>query len=257
MKIEIFKRLFFNRKKMNKKGLEDSLFTWLIVILIIFFFTIIYITIMVLNFPEQSDAIVFDPPKNKEINSALFYYHANNLLEKRIIVDGESIKSIDAIKKSLDPYFEVKNEDGISFANKQFSRYYYQEGLKLIELGTQLKDTMILNEGFNEEDYNDISQQIFDLQKSDAVRGLSDSLGKFCSENLLLLPYGVIHQGILKTGPKPRGASSDPPNVWSQHDPTNKFYVEFVKDVNYRNVNFQIKLRMSKYFLNNMNKKLH
>ena len=57
-KIEIFKNPSFKMKKMNKKGLEDSLFTWLIAFLIIFSFTIIHVLLMLGNFPEKKEAII-------------------------------------------------------------------------------------------------------------------------------------------------------------------------------------------------------
>ena len=257
-KIEIFKNPFFKMKKMNKKGMEDSLFTWLIAFLIIFSFTIIYVLLMLWNFPEKKEAIIFEPPQDDELNSALFYYHSNNLLEKIIFIEGKSIKAIDAIKKSLDPYFEVKNNEGISFANKKFSRYYDQIGLQVINLAPQkLKEQMISIEGFNEADYNKIDI-ILELQKSEIIMELSILMEEFCSNSLLLLPYGVVNDDILKTGPKPRGDSDKGPSgTWPESDPNKGHHIEFVKDVSYKGANFQIKLRMPTSCLNNMNKKLY
>ncbi|MEK6830941.1 MAG: hypothetical protein AABX77_02835 [Nanoarchaeota archaeon] len=216
---------------MNKKGLEDSLFTWIAAFLLIVFIMIIYLTLILIIFGEKKligdIEIVFEESQmNLELNSKFLYF-----LNSRILTDNKEDKIIHVIRNSLNPYFEIENDKGETFVGKY--------GLAaLIEEGVALKNKM-LADGFDESDWNEFINANSKFAQDEKIQEIRKNLDKICDKYILEIPQGVITEDIHKIR-----------QVYGGED--GLYYTKpLIHKTNYKGQNIEIKLRIYKDCLKN------
>ena len=98
-----------NRKIMNKKGLEDSIFSWILALFIIFFVIVImdiFAFALIVEYSQEADA-KFD---SGSVGMLDHQYFLNTLAT----TERPDYNLLDRTKESLDGFFEIRNEDGES-----------------------------------------------------------------------------------------------------------------------------------------------
>lgn len=222
---------------MNKKALEDSLFTWIAAFLVIVFIMIVYFVFVLFLFGEEKLTgdvdIIFEESKT-ELDLNLKFL---SLLSSKIIVDGKDEKVIDVIKNSLDPYFEIKNDEGESFVEK-------------VGLNTLSEDQKTLNNrmfafGLNEEEWNNFLMIGSDFEDN-KVKEIIKELDKFCNVDRWDGYFLEVPQGIItKNGLRNKGIFTEE-NIFDYTTP-------IIHKTNYRGENIEIKFRVWRGCVDNIN----
>lgn len=235
LKIKLNEKTKMDEPKMNKRALEDSLFTWIATFLVIVFIMIIYFLFVLFLFGEEKLTedidIVFEESRVElNLNSKFLGFLSSN-----VFIDGKEKKTINVIKNSLDPYFEIKNDKGESFVEK-----YGLMALK--EEGVALKNKM-RSGGFDDNDWDKLIQTNFEFQESGGVKEIIKKLDKFCDIDREDRYHLEIPQGSING----RGFRAN-----EEFNPENNFYYTqpIIHKTNYRGENIEIKFRMRKECVN-------
>ncbi len=178
----------------SKKGSVGSAFNWIIAFFIIFFIMFIYVIILLAiigidKITGQSSINVEDSYIDLNLHSKFLSF-----LDSTILVNEREEKVIDAIKFSLEPYFNIINNKGESFVELF--------GLKaLTENQRELRNKMDVL-GFDQNDWDNYLKASSDFQEN-RVNGIMEKLEIFCSIDkgnnyFLEIPQGIITKDGLK-----------------------------------------------------------
>jgi|TARA_B100001971_G_C18194794_1_gene540791 hypothetical protein len=122
-----------------------------------------------------------------------------NFLNSEIKVDGKKERVVDAIRFSLDPYFEIKNKDGknpfnfIDPINLTAELYIYRKKQVTINLLNGLK-----GEGFSDKQILEIMAISKGFKKTKRFEKIAKQLDNYCKIDsgemyILGIPQGTIH----------------------------------------------------------------
>ena len=187
---------------MNKKALEDSIFTWIAAFLIILFIMLIYVGLVFLIFTGKElgrgPEVVFE---ESNVDLALNFKFLN-FLGTVILVDGKNQKIIDVLRNSGDPYSDIKNDKGQSLIEV----FGLEKLTKEIQNPTtELKEFEFNKYGFTDDDYDAFFDATKKIQDAEFVDEIIKELNKLCDVNsidkyYLDTPYGVITRDGMKQG---------------------------------------------------------
>ena len=214
-------------KTKNKKASIDSAFVWIIAFLVIVFILIITNVFVFSLFVVKGGSktnVVFEENNNNLILNKKFL----SFLNTKISVNNKEEKIIDSIRNSLDPYFEIKNENGKNLVDKY--------SLNAITEDYVLKDKMMID-GFDENDWDNFVKANLEFQESEKVKKIIEELNKLCNVDrwdryFLETPLGIITKDGLKAK-----------QIFNEED--SFYYTEpIIHKTNYRGENIEIKFRM-------------
>ena len=152
----------------------------------------------------------------------------DDLLDSSILVSGSEEKIVDSLKISLDPYFEIKNNDGVDLIEKF--------GIKVLSDDQQQVRTRMQFGGFDGKDWDDFVAANFKFQNGERVGGIVNELNKICKINrndryVFQIPHGVIKNGGLIIG-----------GDFDEKD--REFYTDpIIKRLDYNGQEIEVKLR--------------
>jgi len=222
------------RRRMNKKGLEDSLFTWIAAFFIIFFFMIIYLFFILVVLGQKK--ITGDLDKDFSFQESEVDLKGNSkfidFLNSKILVKDNQEKVIDAIRFSLEPYFELKNEDQESEDyGKSFIERFGFEGL-INPPRTRITFGFTIRHWKGWEDVLERIRQADDGKFEERVAEISEALDRRCGGiNFLEIPQGKILEGkLVKVSEK--SLKAGPP--YYKYDP-------IIHKTNYKRENIEIR----------------
>ena len=224
-------------REMNKKALEDSLFTWIAAFLVIVFIMIIYFLFVLILFGEErltGDVdIVFEESKIElDLNSKFLSF-----LSSSIFINGKEEKIIDVIKNSLDPYFEIKNDKGESFVEKV--------GLNALSEDEKTLNNRMFAFGLNENERNNFLEIGSDYEDN-KVKEIIKKLDKICNVDKWDRYFLEVPQGIItKDGLRNKG-------IFTEEDFFH-YTQPIIHKTNYRGENIEIKFRMSRECVDDIN----
>jgi len=184
----------------NNKGSIGSGLTWIPAMFIIGLILVSHVIFTILIFGET---VIGGRHSRIDMGYSIDINHNRNFLNflnSEIVVDGKKERVVDAIRFSLDPYFEIKNREGKNFfyffdttdLNVEFG------GLKSVEITYGLPDkmspvgfsraqsneVMSISSGFeNTERFKKITEQL------DIYYRLKEKYGKYTLE----IPQGILH----------------------------------------------------------------
>ena len=216
---------------MNKRGLEDSLFTWIAFLFIIIFVMVLHNFIVSAIFlTKGTDKASFEENSVDLIANAKFL----NFLNSRILINEKEDKVIDVLRFSLDPYFSIKNKSGESFIEVYGIDYVY----KVIQEPPSDLDILMIRDGFDETSFEELERMNYNTQNSQFINEIISKLDNYCLEDsryFLETPYWIIDDQGLK------GRSSMGDEATLQYD-----YNEYEHNTVYLAENLKIKLWVSK-----------
>ncbi len=220
----------------NKKGLEDSVFTWIIVFFMLVFIMVIYIIFMLSIFGKEKltgiDVTFKEEELDLDSNLKLI-----NFLNSKIIVDGEEKKLIGAIKSSLSPYFEIENNKGENFVEKYGLNAFSKDAISLKRI--------MIADGFDNSDWDKLIKTGLQFERSNTINSIIKELDKICNIDktdryFLELPQGTITEAGLK--------------IQDFFTPSNLDYTDnIIHKTNYKGESLEIKFRMRKECVENFN----
>ena len=183
----------------NNKGSIGSGLTWIPAMFIIGLILVSHVILTVSIFGKTviGDRSQIDLGHSIDINHNRNFL---NFLNSEIVVNGKKERVVDAIRFSLDPYFEIKNKEGMNFfyffdttdLNVEFGGLKSAEityGLpnKMGKVGfstAQSNKVMRISSGFeNTERFKKITEQL------DIYYRLKEKYGKYTLE----IPQGILH----------------------------------------------------------------
>jgi hypothetical protein len=184
----------------NNKGSIGSGLTWIPAMFIIGLILVSHVIFTILIFGET---VIGGRHSRIDMGYSIDINHNRNFLNflnSEIVVDGKKERVVDAIRFSLDPYFEIKNKEGMNFfyffdttdLNVEFGGLKSAEityGLpnKMGKVGfstAQSNKVMRISSGFeNTERFKKITEQL------DIYYRLKEKYGKYTLE----IPQGILH----------------------------------------------------------------
>ena len=177
----------------SKRGSVGSAFNWIVAFFIIFFIMFIYVLVLLaiigIDIKDKSSINIEDGHIDLNLHSKFLSF-----LDSIITVNSREEKIIDAIRFSLEPYFNIRNSNGESFVELF--------GLKaLTENQRELRDKMDVL-GFDQNDWNEYLQASSDFQENRANE-IMEKLEILCNIDknnnyFLELPQGIITRDGLK-----------------------------------------------------------
>lgn len=178
---------------MNKRGLEDSLFSWIVAFSLICFIMLIYLIIVTVQYSTGSNSsLSIEPEKTSSLEETQFLL----LLSHEINVRGKSIRILDALNQQLDPFFEIKNDKG-----ETFTQIF---GLSALNGNPSELRRDLYVRGFSENSWDQFITAQGVLSESETTKKIIEEFRSLCSSPiansfLLGLPYGVITPDGLKS----------------------------------------------------------
>ncbi len=223
---------------MNKKGLEDSFFTWVIGFSFIVFFMLIYLFGVfamsgesgLFGFFDSETVRVEEGSKDLILNEKFLSF-----LNEKIEVDGEEKKIIDGIKESLDDYFEVKNDRGESFIE-----VFGAEEINYKDLS--VRNNKLIREDFSQDAFSELAEITRKYgEDSFFLNKVQKEFGEICSKYRFKTPLGMVSEYGFRVGSYPENS------LISREEETGFDWTPvIIHKNNYRGENFEIKFRMLK-----------
>jgi len=225
------------KKKFNKKADVSSLVVWIVA-----FFFILFVMIIFLGFT----LIVYGDKKisnNREISfkekqiSNLEKKEFLVFLQKEININSNKERVIDAIKRSLDPFFNIMNDK-----NENFVKTF---GFKALSNQDDSLYDQMLARGFDENDWDSFLMAMENIQDGNRVKEIINVLNEICDNNawnsyLLELPYGIV----TKEGLKLKSAIGE--EVYYENEDNELLYTPVIYfTFNYRGETIELKFRKS------------
>ena len=217
---------------MNKRGLEDSVFTWIVAFSIILFIMFIYTG---MTFGAFIGKGLFFQDNSYLLEGSVDLVNNRNFLEfLNSNLDNEEMKIIDFIRFNLEPFSEIKNENGESFLD-----IYGIKGVnELIQNPTEQQRNDIEAKGFTGEQYFQLGDESRKIQESEFILEIINQLDELCpiderERYFFELPYGIITEDGMK-------ASS------ILNDISISSYNEFIHKTVYKGDSFEIRLLLDR-----------
>jgi len=221
---------------MNKRGLEDSFFTWVFAFLFIAFFMLVYLfgvfamsgKSSLFNFLSGEAVIVEEGSKDLILNKK-FLSFLNSEVE---FEDGEK-KIIDAIKESLDDYFEIKNNKG-----KSFIEVLGVEGIDYEDLA--VRNNKLIGKDFSQAAFSELAE-ITRRYEEDGffLNKVQKEFGEICSKYRFKTPLGMVSEHGFRAG-----SYSENSLISKEEETSFDWTPVIIHKNNYRGENFEIKFRM-------------
>ena len=178
----------------DKNAREYSLLPWIIFLFI--FLGLMTVMVMIYVFLAGGKLATGEGPAIEVVVSdKIVVENIIGVFNEKVFVDSKEQRIGDLIIDSLSPYFEIKNDEGISFVDKF--------GVDVInEPFDSLKGRM-LAQGFDEDDWKEFGSAKQENQEGEYVAELVNRLNKFCDKDrwdsfLMETPQGILTKNGLK-----------------------------------------------------------
>jgi len=192
----------------NNKGSIGSGLTWIPAMFIIGLILVshVILTVSIFGKTEIGDRSNIDLKESSiDINDNRNFL---NFLNSEIKVDGKNERVVDAIRFSLDPYFEIKNKEGKNFfyffdTTDLTAELSHNLSLLYIKRRTQVTINLLnglKGEGFSKAQSKNVMGISSGFENTERFRKIAEQLDIYCKLDkygryTLEIPQGTLHKG--------------------------------------------------------------